>query len=415
MWDFGRIRTTDTTMHAQAGSVVGVNTYYSPSNPDFKVNQQIWFPDPGVLPREVSSCIDSTNRKVHGKYASGGLLQICKDHVKCDTVDQSWDFPDPSAPMYRYKGNASAWAYCPQRFHDDAKVHSSFKELPGLGATAWNRFKPGKSAADLMQFLVEFRDVPRTLRDTVATFKSLKRGLPSKKQLGNDYLTYQFGWMPVVRDLRKFYKAYVGFDKALANAIKFNGKWQRRGGTLSEASEELSKFGGNDCFITNMPPWTDVGTMSYSGTSRYTEKIWFEGLFRYYVPQPVITSPQFSNQFKAHLFGLEVTPALIWELTPWSWLIDYFANVGDVLSNLTDGPLGDVVAKYAYLMCTSQVSTSCSSSFTACDGAAYSGTAVWLTERKTRIPASRYGFGLSAELSASQLAIIGALGLGRFG
>jgi hypothetical protein len=50
------------------------------------------------------------------------------------------------------------------------------------------------------------------------------------------------------------------------------------------------------------------------------------------------------------MFGFQPTPSLIYNLTPWTWLIDYFTNLGDLYDNLSRGVEDRLIAEYFYLM-----------------------------------------------------------------
>lgn len=141
------------------------------------------------------------------------------------------------------------------------------------------------------------------------------------------------------------------------------------------------------------------------------EEVWFEARFRYYIPE--IRTVEFKRRALRHLFGLELSPVLLWELLPWSWLVDWFTNIGDLVSNYSDTSLfNNLAAKYAYLMSRKRVSVRCEST------AAYSppSKAIWYLslERKTRKEASPFGFDLSwGDLTSRQWSILGALGISR--
>ena len=123
------------------------------------------------------------------------------------------------------------------------------------------------------------------------------------------------------------------------------------------------------------------------------------------------------------LFGLNPTPSLLWEVLPWSWLIDWFSNVGDVVSNMSSNAVDNLVAHYAYVMRTQTVQTTytayykCDTGTTGaykCSGGEGTCTATKLTVTKSRAKATPYGFGVSfGGLSAYQVSILGALGMSR--
>jgi len=102
---------------------------------------------------------------------------------------------------------------------------------------------------------------------------------------------------------------------------------------------------------------------------------------------------------------------------PWSWLLDWVANIGDVLRNFTMfGPDG-LVMHYGYMMSTQKRWTE----VTIDQAVLANGEPIapcWQrfgTELKLRRKASPYGFGIDPAIAFStrQWAILAALGMTR--
>lgn len=115
------------------------------------------------------------------------------------------------------------------------------------------------------------------------------------------------------------------------------------------------------------------------------------------------------------LFGLSLTPDLLWNLAPWSWAVDWFTNTGDVLENVSDMVAQGLVMRYGYLMETKSISVTYK-----LHGCTFHGTPVVLapavleTVSKVRVRANPFGFGITWDgLSPIQIAILAALGISR--
>jgi hypothetical protein len=146
-------------------------------------------------------------------------------------------------------------------------------------------------------------------------------------------------------------------------------------------------------------------------TTTYTDE-WFEASFRYWIPD--IGSPNWTKRATAALFGISPTPSLLWEVLPWSWLSDWFGNVGDVLANLSQNAAENLVAKYAYYMASSETRIYVSDTTYLTGNLQVSASAISIARSKYRTAASPFGFGLtSASLTAKQASILGALGISR--
>jgi hypothetical protein len=114
------------------------------------------------------------------------------------------------------------------------------------------------------------------------------------------------------------------------------------------------------------------------------------------------------------ILSVKITPSVLYELMPYSWLIDWMSNVGDVVSNWTAFMDDRLVMPYCYLMRETHVVRTA----TAYDVGLYSFghkmhvSAVQETVQKERVRGTPYGFGLSPEsFTLKQWAILGALGL----
>jgi hypothetical protein len=115
------------------------------------------------------------------------------------------------------------------------------------------------------------------------------------------------------------------------------------------------------------------------------------------------------------LFGLNLTPDLVWNLTPWSWAIDWFTNFGDVVSNVSDMVTDGLVMRYGYIMeHTVAKNTYTLEGFSPLRGSLPVPPMSFVTETKVRRAANPFGFGFTWDgLSPRQLAIAAALGLSK--
>lgn len=296
----------------------------------------------------------------------------------------------------------------------------SYGDTSSAGPDAWNRFKPGKPAMQLGVFFGELKDMPRMLADLRSKCKALRslRGNSSWKRFkaSNEFLSYQMAWKPFVSDLYRMTQEFFDWRSRLAKLQRESNKWIRKSGTITEGTPEISNREEGSSFGAIMPglSWPYVtGPHDWESYVSVTQKIWFVGSFKYYVPKIETRG----DMFKAvcRLYGVTLTPDLVWNLTPWSWLIDWFTNAGSVVSNLTDGAVDDVVARNACVMghTVTQVSQHVQAHLRVNSfPVTHSVTGHKLVEVKRRDAASPFGFGLSVgDLTLRQSAILAALGL----
>jgi len=309
-------------------------------------------------------------------------------------------------------------------------------------STGVNRTKPGRPEASLGQFLIELRDLPKIPLQslwwalTKAPLKVWPRIILSRlkkyRSLGNEYLNVEFGWAPFIRDLRKVFYLMVNIDKRLAQIVRDNGRSIRRKATLSETSSITMADAGTVPRpferLYRIPPSTGApGSSSYYCYDSTSEKVWFSAAYRYWVPD--VQSWGWNARARLALFGALPTPELLWEVLPWSWLIDWFSNVGDVIANVSDGAVDNLVFLYSFVMMESKTTR-----VAICDVTQERRDLTQLGSVRTHVPACVHRFrseretvikrrvgggnpfgldvGLSS-LSGRQLGILAALGISR--
>lgn len=297
-------------------------------------------------------------------------------------------------------------------------------DVSAYGPTGWNKFRPTRSPADLGVFLGEIREVPRMLKTSAKGFADIWKSMGgsasgfSPKSVANHFLNHQFGWVPFLNDLIDFYKVAVDFDKLYQQLKRDNGQWVKRGGSVSKTSEKEILFEKK-----KTPGLLPVPSSYLLNTSVYgdqlmerenTQNVWFEARFKYWIPS-IMKSPDWNARAFMQLFGIMPSPALVWELTPWSWLIDWASSVGDAIGAVSSMLSDNLTAKYAYVMGTTTSEVTYTGSLAFKSKTVRERWRATLTAKR-RVGASPFGFGLTgADFNARQWSILSALGLTRLG
>lgn len=294
---------------------------------------------------------------------------------------------------------------------------ASDSTLDKLGATAISIIDPTNSNAATGQAIGEiFRDgVP------IPGIQGWQRRASVAKAAGSEFLNAVFGWLPLVSDITdtadsikqrnvilKGYRDNAG-GKGTYREFEFDDVVS----TKSDTIVGRWAYGFQPDPLPNGTESATTLTRTYeSKTERY-----FVGRFTYASPD---RDDRIGNMLGVDsevdkLFGLSLTPDLLWELAPWSWAVDWFSNAGDVIHNLTSFKLGGLVMRYGYIMETTTSKVTWSLPSTGLPGVAGSMPPTTLTKVvKKRRPANPFGFGLTWEgLSPTQLAITAALGITR--
>lgn len=297
--------------------------------------------------------------------------------------------------------------------HSAGSLPNPDNSCASYGATAWDRFKPAGPDVSLSVFFAELTSI----KDLI--FKRLN----SFRNLGNNYLAVEFGWKPTLRDIRDWYESLRALDARVAQLQRDNGRWIRRGGTVKKDVDS------GDIGITpygQISP-DDPNSRNHWATRKWRseERVWFSGAFRYYIPG---LNSQKWGKLRAiqELWDLKLTPEQVYQLIPFSWLVDWFSNLGSVVSNLQSSIDDHLVAKYAYVMRSKEHTTETvvgqdlyqrvqetpTSSFTVTYRPIQCRSTV-TTVTKARAVADPFGFSVTLpDFTAWQQSILLALGLG---
>lgn len=375
----------------------------------------------------------SNHRTRNGRWSGGGGFLV---HHRTEKVTTA------ALPEYTYLGNKHGGLACcadasATQYSDYASPSYSDEStaMTAHGVKGWKAARPGTPYAQMGQFIGELRDLPRVPGRGYAKgdiFRGPIGGLPKRalqalfsfRQLGGEYLNLQFGWKPFISDLQKAYKLTLDIDRRLAALRRNNGRSLKREvllvDTTSVTSQQSQVYKPFAYVVPTPILGLSTGISTRHTVTRTTERVWFEGRFRYWVPD--IGSLRWERHAKRILYGLDVSPSLVWELLPWSWLIDWFSTIGDSLANMSDSAVDNLIAQYAYVMRTQESETQVTV-FTSWSGRSGvisypAGSAQFyyraLDVKKSRTAATPYGFGVSWNgLTSYQLSILGALGVTR--
>jgi hypothetical protein len=325
-----------------------------------------------------------------------------------------------STNWYSYKGFCLPWSGLVGGVSFPYVSKSNDITLDAWGAKAIAQCKPTNRVADLSTFLGE------TLKEGIPRMFGAKDRwkLQTERALevpANEYLAVEFGWKPIINDILAVSDAIYRTEKTLRQFERDSGRVVRRRfsfpPTILEESSTVVADGVKP-YLTPGHSAMDVGAPAEGKVvmvRKHQIDRWFSGAFTYYLPND--GESRFGMTRGAleakKLLGLAPTPDVIWNLTPWSWAVDWFSNAGDVLSNVTDWAADGLVLRYGYIMERSTVSETYA--FVGPTGKTYGirpSVVQVVAQSKVRRKATPFGFGLTWNgLTPRQLAIITSLGI----
>jgi hypothetical protein len=355
-----------------------------------------------------------------------------------------------------------------------AKGFSNFPSLSAYHSQAWDKCKPVIPKASLGQFLYELRDLPGMLETSANAFhrewkvlgeadrfNPLARDVFERGQFGrrrdalqvaipvmrpneaaDHFLNHNFGWVPFLGDLGKIFDAFNHSVEYIAAIARDNGQWVKRRRVLDESevisaealvgvdsatipsSEMRDSLGFPMCNLMTLGGVTQRGFCHQTTITK--KRVWAAGQFKYYRPEfdvPLMSDFEHGSALiddmntvrrLMTLYGLNVSPSLIYKLTPWTWMVDWFTGLGDHIQRLDDFVQDGIVSRGLYVMESEEKVTTktCMLNF-------YSGPVTLqfqrvLSTKQRELADSPYGFNVPwKDLSLRQWAILGAIGISR--
>lgn len=190
----------------------------------------------------------------------------------------------------------------------------------------WIKAKPSMaSRANLSVFLYELRDIKRMFDILPGKHFSVANWREVIKY-GNDlHLNWNFGWRPFLTDLYKVGQGLRTFETRL---YKFIGDANK---SLVRHAQDPVIEGTNVPDRNSMVYWNSSVDGNFYWRHRSVWKAIYRSTFHFTYSLPAMSFD--SLRWRAYLdtIGLAATPANIWAVIPWSFVLDWFVNVGEYL------------------------------------------------------------------------------------
>jgi hypothetical protein len=149
--------------------------------------------------------------------------------------------------------------------------------------------------------------------------------------IGSQHLNYVFGWEQTMSDVRTLTK----ITSEIESRVKEFNSLIKEGGLRRKV--HLGSYSGTKSSAGDVSLWSTHGiTLTGRWTCSYRSKIW--GSVRWKPSRPgqlEVAQLASFNEAARIVFDLkEPDASTIWEMIPFSWLVDYFVNIGDTLQAL---------------------------------------------------------------------------------
>lgn len=206
-----------------------------------------------------------------------------------------------------------------------------------------------KQQLSLVNSVFELRDLkslPKTARSLVRTIKEFLntkkvKGNPRLslkelcRQAGDTYLQWKFGISPLISDIVGIYNSLVGLEKRINDLISRAGRpqirhyafrWVEFPDVIDELSPQYQVYG-------TYSPESGVGpavafsanrNVRYAPSTFHAEIEYNYNYTRYQIEHARLLSTLDS-------LGVKLSPSIIWNAIPWSFVVDWVLRIGDYL------------------------------------------------------------------------------------
>ncbi len=312
----------------------------------------------------------------------------------------------PGYPVYAYdsmNGDTRLWP----------SVSETDEELAVLGASLVSKLAPTAPHNSVYTSLGELRNdgLP-----SLPFLSFLKGGKKLPEKVGDEYLNYQFGIAPTVSDIKSILITIRDADILWRQYLRDSGRLVRRRMDMDPVvTTETGIITSNSSYVpqgTSAGHWSSVGPITHTTTT--TRKRWFSAAFLYYVDKSSLTGMEGWIERSNYLYGWKPTPSSAYNLTAWTWLLDWFTNTGDVIDNISLYLQDPFLTRWAYIMEETSVVRTISQSLIDNQGYPRLASVQFETNIKKRRRVNPLHLGFKGEeLNSHQLAILAALGLSK--
>lgn len=235
----------------------------------------------------------------------------------------------------------------------------TYNDAEGLDGIACERMLPGiRPATSIINSIYELKDL-RTLPHTITRIsKALdqlaitskgkvlplfaskparwaKKSLSSILNAGADsYLQGSFNLLPLLQDITATFNGYDNVDNQLKQLVAHSGKPQKRhwGADLVKLRDDSKTYSGLTGGFYN-PSTTYISRNVRYGMKRFSATLEFS----YEMPKGSYQENLVHGLADYHRFG--ISPQVIWNAIPWSFVVDWVIGIGPWLGQFTSRQL----------------------------------------------------------------------------
>lgn len=267
----------------------------------------------------LSYVVDALNAR-HSRFHSADLSNVPNPRTRYDNVIWSVERLD----LYRPSSNLSlAEGYIPVSAASD-------DDLGKCVFNAYNQFVNGVRALDASTSIAESGETPQL-------FSAWQRRRGLATNLTSGFLSYSFGWKPLLSDLLAIVRELKSFRQTVRRRLKAVGDKE----VVRHYKFNLSSTINNVNYVSegqNAPyDWGYYGTYEKSVNKSRSVVVTIRARVK-----PKLTGESQDLLNKLGALGLIPSLATVWSVTRLSFVVDWFYNIGGAIENLQGSLTHDI-------------------------------------------------------------------------
>lgn len=193
---------------------------------------------------------------------------------------------------------------------------------------------PSKPVVDLPLFVFELRDLPRMLRDWGDIIQATRFSFKNGRRFGDlkdlprfaaqRHLEYQFAIAPFIGDLMRMMDFQAQTEKRIRMLKNLKSGAIVRSATVwgDDGVVQPEKLS----YVSSL--YQESNRLAYRLATR--RRMWVSTKWTATRPLPD-TDMELRALANKLVFGLDTSFSLLWNAMPWTWLVDWFSNIGDIV------------------------------------------------------------------------------------
>lgn len=302
-------------------------------------NRYLWYP-PGFRTRTIGSNPPVTIHSTPVSPVQAKWWGRCRDTYGEPNIDHPLEITERDSrglPLLNgirvVPGDVVEYKdYYPSGFDLVSHIGISIPSISSRAITLRARTNPSREEVSIPNFVHELKDFPRMIKQ-IQSLPTLARNFKHRhsaafREAASQHLGFEFGWKPLINDLRDILSFQDQVDKRI---VELNRLYSEKG-----LKRRLSLFDSSAVDVSNVNVDTGGGITITARKTRVTRvRSWGTIRWRPTAVPKDLRRQDLGQVARKLVFGLQhrgIDGLQAWNALPFSWLADWFSNYGEWLA-----------------------------------------------------------------------------------